>query len=1640
MGFLLPAAFALAALIPVIIAMYLLKLRRTEQVVSSTYLWRHVVRDVQANAPWQRLRRNLLLVLQILFLIALILALARPFTWTAGAASSSAILVFDTSASMAATDQAPNRLAAAAAHARDLVATLPADARITVIAAGDAPRVLLASSRDRRAADSALSALRPGTGGSDMTTALELAAALAARQPDTEVVVYSDGRATWPGALSITGRVRYVPLGSGGDNQAIAVLSLRPDPTAGSVTAFAQVVNYGATVARGRLNLYADGQLVAAHDLEIPPGGQQAVLSENLPASSRVVEAQLTEQDALDLDDRAWAVYGAAEPAPVILVSEGNLFLETALALLPGLQVTVVEPADWDRAAAEGEVADLTILDAYVPLTATLPAGNLLFIAPPRSTAYFTVTGTVEQPRPRPADAGDPLLAHVDLDPEAISVLNAARIALPAWARPVIVGDPIDDAGDAGSVPLLFAGEVDARRVAVLAFDLHRSDLPLQVAFPLLLSNLTSWLAPGPGGGLPDQTVPGAPVAIPVPPEAGSVSVTRPDGSTARLIPEGRRALFADTSQLGVYQVAWQVPEGDPLPNAAFVANLFAPQESDLSAAPVPVLTEETSAASSAGTAQREWWRPLAWIAIALLLIEWLVYYRATLSRIAGRWQVWKAGTSLSVLPIYRSTSYQISQFPNSPIPQFPLSFLHPTALLLLLLVPFVIALALLSRRRPRPTRFWAGLAVRVVLLLLVILSLAGTRFERRADTLTAVFVLDASDSIPAEEQEVGENLIRAAIETMPRGDRAAVVVFGEDALVERLPSTSQMLSDLASVPVTARTDVAGALQLALALFPDEGARRLVLLSDGRQNVGDAILQAELAAAHGVELAFVPLGAPAGEVEVRVEELDAPADVRQGQEFDLTVIVDSTARVDAALHVLGDGQLIHSQEVRLQPGTNRFLVPVEADEAGFRRFRAQVIPDADTWLQNNEASAFAVVHGPPSVLLVEGAAGDGDNLASALRAAEMNVSVVDPASLPATLPELAGFDAVVLANVPAIELPAGTMDSLQVYVRDLGKGLLMTGGDQSFGAGGYLRTALEDTLPVDMDVRTKEQTPNLALVLAVDKSGSMGRCHCDNPDLNQSYVRQEVGQPKVDIAKEAIMRAAAALGPLDYLGVVAFDTDARWAVDLAPVSDPAALEQSIGAIEAVGQTNLRAGVEAAYASLQDVDARLKHVILLTDGWVHTGELTALARQMQEQGVTLSVVAAGEGSAEYLETLAYEGGGRYYPAEDILRVPDFFLKETVQAVGEYIVEEAFYPLPSAPGTMLRGLDVAALPPLFGYNGTTPKGTSRVVLSTPRGDPLLATWQYGLGRAAVWTSDLKGQWASEWLEWPGFARFASQLVGWTLPAPAMEGIAAETSLSAEGAAIRVEATTDDGQPRNFLDVTATLIGPDLEATRLSLPQAGAGRYEALAGISQPGTYLVRLEVRDGDEVLGQQTLGLVVPYSPEYRAAGTDRPFLEELARITGGGPLPEPAAAFVHDLPPAGHPREVWPTLLLIAALLFPLDVALRRLVLTRADVARAREWLRTHLPTRGRQATRTERALGQLFTARDRARERTRERGTSPDREEPAPPPRPDAPVPPSDTQPAAKEPKEDAGAPAEGDQDSLSRLRRAKERARRRE
>src|SRR5215216_884585 len=633
MSFLAPLALISTLIIgPIIVAMYLLKLRREDRRVSSTFLWQRIVRDVEANAPWQKLRRNILLLLQLLLLALLALALARPFFRTAGIAGRNLIVIVDRSASMQATDAAPSRLASAKKEAIYLIDQLPDGGRATVIAAGGQMEVPVAATTDRRQLRDAIDGITARNGGgSDLAQALTLAAALSSREADSEVAIISDGNVSFPAEIKMPATVRYFPIGQRRENVAISAVALQP--SAAGQTLFAQATNYGPSAAIRRMDIYLDDTLFNAYNLTLEPGREQSIIIE-VPAQVRKAEARLVDEsniDALPADDRGYAVSTAGDGTNVRLISPGNRFLETALGLLPSVKTTLVptNTATFTETAAQVPV---TILDAVVP--ATLPPGNLFFIAPPRSTEFFSITGRVDFPALRPAPGDDPLLRNIKLSD--VSVLKANKLVPGSWARVAVDGD---------GGPMLLAGEQEGRRIVVLAFDLHDSDLPLQVAFPLLLSNIIGYLAPG-SGAEAAQLAPDQPLAIPVDASIAAVRVTRPDGQVATLEIKNGQAIYADTDALGAYVVEQFL--GDKLiARQRFAVNLFSKEESTI--VPQPDLKiQQTSGLQQATAGERvgrqEFWRWLAAIALVVLVIEWLVYQRNGIAYLRQRWRTRRAG------------------------------------------------------------------------------------------------------------------------------------------------------------------------------------------------------------------------------------------------------------------------------------------------------------------------------------------------------------------------------------------------------------------------------------------------------------------------------------------------------------------------------------------------------------------------------------------------------------------------------------------------------------------------------------------------------------------------------------------------------------------------------------------------------------------------------------------------------------------------------------------------------------------------------------------------------------------------------------------------------------------------------------
>jgi len=633
MNFLTPLALTFAALSIPILILYMLKLRRRDVLVSSTLLWQRLLRDREANVPWQRLRRNLLLLLQLLILALLTLALARPFVPAPAIVSGSVVVLLDASASMQARDVEPSRFDAGLGAAQDIIAGLGSGDVATVVAVGSQPRVLASATNDRALLRRALGNAAPTNGCADWEAAFALAAGLTGAQ-DARVVIISDG--ALPETLpSLPAEVRFVGVGGGGDNLAITALATR-EGSAGP-QAFLRLVNYSSADAEPLVEFSADGILFDARRLPVSAHGSAdlTLKTADLPYDLSVLQAHLSTKDALPLDDTAWAAHAPPVSGRVLLVSDGNLFLERALGALPGVELVRLAPDQPLLPPSRGEYA-LYVYDSVV--TDTLPSGNLWLIGPsspppPRGRqgggeapqlevgGFFTAT-TITR-----VATDDPLLRYVDLS--NVHVLQARAVEPPPGARVLI---------EAEGGPLLFVVERPEGRLAVLTFDLHDSDLPLQIAFPILTANLTDWLLSPPARGgawFPAIVRPGDPVPIQPDPEATEILVTAPDG-TRHALPIGEESpVFAATGQLGVYLVEQLSQSGDVLQSAVITINLFDEAESDI--APREVVRVgadnehpwgEVTAAAREEESRREFWPWLAGAALGVLVIEWWAYQR----------------------------------------------------------------------------------------------------------------------------------------------------------------------------------------------------------------------------------------------------------------------------------------------------------------------------------------------------------------------------------------------------------------------------------------------------------------------------------------------------------------------------------------------------------------------------------------------------------------------------------------------------------------------------------------------------------------------------------------------------------------------------------------------------------------------------------------------------------------------------------------------------------------------------------------------------------------------------------------------------------------------------------------------------
>ena len=900
------------------------------------------------------------------------------------------------------------------------------------------------------------------------------------------------------------------------------------------------------------------------------------------------------------------------------------------------------------------------------------------------------------------------------------------------------------------------------------------------------------------------------------------------------------------------------------------------------------------------------------------------------------------------------------------------LQFSHP--LYLLALIPALVWVLWLFWKTDvqiGAARRWIALVLRVVIVVALVLALAGLQWRQALEGMNVMFVLDRSDSVPSPQQEAAFKYAMNATTEKKKEDGVGFLVFGSDAALETTVSGSvdPKKEKIFAVVGSDRTDIAGAVRLGTAAFPETGQKRLVILSDGNENIGDALNAVLSAKPLGVTIDVVPIGASRGN-DVTVQRLGLPSRVKKGQTIGAKIFVQSDRKQTGTLRIYRDEQFLGEQQVELEPGKNLFEFPETLNEPKFYTYSVQVDVPGDNIPQNNRATGFVNVRGDPRILLVSADPQQDATLAAALQSANIELRVIGVDKFPETLAEMQSYDCIFLSNIAAGDLGDRLMKLLESAVRDFGVGLVCVGGDQTYMAGAYKGTPLETTLPVNMELDSKKVLPPGAVVLVMHG--------------------MEFGNGN-QVARDCAQGVLAALGPQDELGLVMWDGTERWVYELQKVGDKREASRSIAGMNQGDLPSFQGVMEKGYEALKKSTASLKHMIVFSDG--DPGPPTQqLMNDMRAAKITVSsVLISGHAGPATMQMIADQGGGRFHNVTSPNDLPQIFIKETMVILKSAIYEEPFRPKLVSPSEVVRGIGGDEYPMLHGYVSTQPKPRAEVPLHTHKGDPLLAHWQYGLGRAVAFTSDAKPKWARMWMNWDKYRQFWTQIAQWSLRRVENADFTTEVSIDKGEGLISVEALDADGNYKNFLNLQTVIVSPKGDRQIVRLEQTGPGHYETRFPTKEIGAYSLNLmEVRQG-KLAGQQFLGASVNYSPEFTAAEPNAHLLQQIAETSGGKMLPiQPTAPeenpFLHDRNKTFRPRDLWEWLLKLAICLFPLDVGVRRIQIDREEWLKATATLRRAIFFwRGKpRPVEADESLGALLARRDEVRSKTASAATQP--------------------------------------------------------
>lgn len=850
------------------------------------------------------------------------------------------------------------------------------------------------------------------------------------------------------------------------------------------------------------------------------------------------------------------------------------------------------------------------------------------------------------------------------------------------------------------------------------------------------------------------------------------------------------------------------------------------------------------------------------------------------------------------------------------------ISLNNPIYLALWLLIPLIWVMMgrSFAKGRSSKQKVIVG-AIRSLLIIILGLTLSEPQLSRHSDQVNVFFCLDVSESIPRDQQLAAEAFINAAAAGVKGKDQAGLIAFGKHPSVEISLRKEFDLHSLRSDINPNYTNIHDALQLAIGKLPPKGKNKIVVLSDGNETLKHSLDMASLAGSLGIEIYPVPLATWFGKNEAFIKELITPSHVALETPFEIRLVVISSTENHGELVLFRNEKILVEQAIKLETGINVLNFVDTLIDPGLYMYKAVVNFSEDTFFQNNEDLSFTKGTQKTRILYLSDESDRSTYLADALRMQGLDLDQKRVRDISASMHGFFDYNAIIFDNISGRSLSYSIMEHIEKYVKDMGGGLIMIGGDKSFGAGYYKKTPIEKALPVFMDVPAEIRLSDLCLIFVIDKSSSM----------TSNYE----GKTKLEMAKMAAFSSVEMLNPMDSVGIVTFDTQFEWIIPITKANERQKIADQLSQVIEGGGTDLYPAMEDVHRVLNQVSSSRKHVIVLSDGQTEEADFQSLVQSMRHADISVSTLAIGSGAhLALMNSIAQWGNGRAYYTDDPKNIPKIFTAETKIIAQKIIVEKVLQPIVDMPNEITQGIDDAGLPIIYGQVATYPKPGASVLIGTGQG-PLLAAWQYGLGRSVVFTSDLSNRWGKDWIVWEHYGKFTAQMIKWAQRKETRKSVFATIDRSGEKGTFAVDIIADNNRFVNHLDLNVTVLLPAGNDQTFSLNQVAPGRYECAFPAEQIGAYFFSVFGNDDDPAGIPRLFGFGIPHTEEFSSTGVNEQLLENLASKTNGRLLTIdniPADLFVGNSDSKDSGTPLWPFFALAFLLLLVVDVATRKLL------------------------------------------------------------------------------------------------------------